>query len=135
MTGLHSRIYDTSAMLRFANGEGGNGNVEALLKKSAKSAIKDNASALSAFEILFTLGRVRGKSPSAVLAIFDDFLDFLPADLETCQRAAFLKLRYRDLNLSMADAIILQTGIDNGFEVVTCDKEWAKVREARVVLV
>lgn len=132
---MPSRIYDTSAMLRFANNEKGSGKVEILLKESTKSSVKDKASALSAFEFIFSIRRKGGKSPASALAIFGTILDFLPVDLETAQKAAFLKLKYQELNLSMADAIILQTGIANGLEIITCDREWAKVSEAKVKVV
>lgn len=132
---MPSRIYDTSAMLRFANNEKGSGRVEILLNESAKSPVKDKASALSASEFIFSLRRKSGKSPAGALAIFGAILEFLPADLETTQKAAFLKLKYQELNLSMADAMILQMGIANDFEIITCDKEWLGVKEAKVKIV
>lgn len=132
---MPSRIYDTSAMLRFANNEKGSDRIEVLLDESSKLLVKDKASALSAFEFIFSIRRKSGKSPAGALAIFDTLLDFLPADLETAQKAAFLRLKYQELNLSMADAIILQTGISNDFEIITCDREWSKVSEAKVRVV
>ncbi|GEM_PF-2463438 len=135
MTGLPSRIYDTSALVRASNMEKGHDAIKTMLQQSKVSAIKDKASVLTAFEFLFLLGRKSGRSASGALALLREIIDFIPTDYETSNRAAFLRLKYRALNLSMADAIILQTGIDNGFEVITSDKEWTKVSEAKVKIV
>ena len=132
---MPSRIYDTSAMLRISNREEGFEKIMSLLHESPATRARGKASALSAFEFLFSTGRNNAEVSVTSLAFFESVLDFLPADSETAKRAAFLRLKYRGLNLSMADAIILQTGIDNGFEVITCDREWSKVSEAKVVVV
>lgn len=132
---MPSRIYDTSALVRVSNKEKGFENVAALLHAGAANAAREKASALSAFEFLFSIGKRGGEPAVKSLIYFQKILDFLPTDFETAQRAAFLKLKYPQLNLSMADAIILQTGIDNDFEIVTCDKVWAQVKEAKVTVV
>ncbi len=135
MTLLRSRIYDTSAILRLSNREKGYEKIRVLLDERKDSVVRDKASALSAFEFLFSVGRSNGPPGVKSLTIFENILDFIPTEFETAQRAAFLKLRYPELNLSMADAIILQTGIENDFEVITCDREWSKVSEAKVRVV
>lgn len=135
MTGLHSRIYDTSVMLRISNREEGFEKIMSLFHESPVAGVRGKASALSAFEFLFSIGRNNAEVSVTSLAFFESILDFLPADSETAKRAAFLKLKYNTINLSMADAIILQTGIDNGYEIITCDKAWSKVAEAKVTVV
>ena len=134
MIKLHSRIYDTSAMIRISNKEEGYEKIAALLH-AAGSGKAGKASALSAFEFLFSVGRTKGEQAAVALALFESTLDFVPVSFETAQRAAFLKLKYSKVNLSLADAIILQTGIDNGLEVVTCYREWSKIVEAKVLVV
>lgn len=135
MIGLHSRIYDTSAMLCISNREEGFGKIMSLLHESPAAGARGKASALSAFEFLFSTGRKNAGVSVTSLAFFESVLDFLPADSETAKRAAFLRLKYRQLNLSLADSIIIQTGIDNDYEIVTCDKAWSKVSEAKVRVV
>lgn len=132
---MPSRIYDTSALIRFSNDEKGSEKVNVLLQECIAAGRKDKASILTAFEFLFSMSRRSGKSAKRSLVALENMLDFLPANYETAQRAAFLRLKYMGVNLSMADAIILQTGIENDLEVVTCDRAWAGVKEANVRVV
>jgi PIN domain nuclease of toxin-antitoxin system len=62
-------------------------------------------------------------------------LEFKPVTNQIAKNAFLLKLKHNDLNISMADCIILQTGIEEGATIVTADKEWAKVSEANVKIV
>ena len=132
---MPSRIYDTSALMRFSNDEKGSEKVNMLLQECMASGRKDKASVLTAFEFLFSMARKSRKPATGSLALLENILDFVPTDYETAQRAAFLRLKYVHLNLSLADAIILQTGIDSHLEIITCDRAWAQIKEAKVRVV
>ena len=129
---MPSRIYDTSAFLRISNKEGGYENILTIIRQEGSNC---KASALSAFEFLLAIGRKHGELATTAPVFFENLFDFIPVDFETAQKAASLKLKYANLNLSLADSVILQTGIDHNLEVVTCDRAWAEVKEAKVKIV
>ncbi len=128
--GKKNLVFDTSAMIKYVKGEDGGDKVAELFKKH--NCI---ASSISVFEIIHKLGREDIKSALSTIAFFEEFFTFMPADHGTAKRAALLKLKYPRANLSMADAIIIQTAAEMDFDVVTSDKEWSAVKDAEILII
>src|SRR3989344_3285003 len=104
-------VFDSSALVKFAIAEKGSKKVGYLLEKGSKKEINCLASTLSAFELITTLKRKNIRSAVKSVVFFEKIGSFIEPTLKIAKKAAFLKSRHTDLNLSMADAIILQTAI------------------------
>ena len=59
----------------------------------------------------------------------------LPATESVCLRAAGLRIKYGSSKISTADWIIIATSLENNSRLITGDKEWPKINEARVTVI
>ncbi|MEK6957415.1 MAG: PIN domain-containing protein [archaeon] len=125
-----SLVFDTSAMIKYAKDEEGSAKVGELFKKH-----ECIASSISAFEIVHKMGREDIRAALLSIAFFEEFFIFISPDYGLAKRAAILKLKYPQANLSMADAIIIQTAAERNARIVTCDKEWRVVKEAEIEII
>ncbi|MFH0714818.1 MAG: PIN domain-containing protein [Candidatus Diapherotrites archaeon] len=131
-----STLFDTSAILKVVNQYRGFEQVEVLLEKVEQRKIRGLLCPLTFFEIVHTLGGKDPKKAASVLAYVENLgFDLLTTTSETAKQAAYLELKHKDLFLSLADCIILQSGIEQNATIVTSDKAWQKVEEAKVKVV
>lgn len=127
-------VFDTSAMLKLLKNEAGHESVSTILA-SAVGRTRCLASILSIHELVWSVGRSDLKATASAVSYFEEVLKFVPQDSKDAVNSANLRLRYRHLGLSSADAFIIQLGIDNAAEIITCDKAWLGVKEAKVRVV
>ena len=108
---------------------------EALLQKAASGQVKGFISPLALFEMIIILGSKNPEIAVKNLAYTEKILGEIPINSETTKRAAFNKIKNSEFFLSLADWVIIQTAIDNNLTAVSADKEWSKVKEAKVIVV
>lgn len=128
-------VFDTSALLRLANSEKGGDKVEDFLNKSRAGNYSAIISTLTVYEIVSKIGEINYRKAIEFVVFLDQFCFFVAPDLEVVKYAGLLKLKHKMLNLSAVDSIIIQTGIQNNAEIITGDREWLKVSNARVSIV
>lgn len=129
-------LFDTSAIIKVANQYKGFGEAKALIEKVELKKIRGFLCPLTFFEIIHVLAGKDAKKAANVLGFVEKLgFEILPVYSETAKQAAYLELENKDLFLSLADCIILQTGIEKGFTIVTSDKAWQKVKNAKVKVV
>ena len=130
-----SLIFDTSAIVRIIKKDRNYQTVLNLLQKSAESK-SGFISALTTFETCLVTSRLSQHKANETISYLEaSNLQFKPVTHEIAKKAILLKLNYHNLNISMADAIIIQTGIEENAEIITADKEWLNVKEAKVKIV
>lgn len=137
MTGKEQKnlVFDTSALLKYSNKEKGHERVSGLFSRISKGDAQGIVSVLSAFEIISKVGSVNKREAVKFVVYLDKFCSFSETTLKTAKAAALLKLKYKELNLSTVDSIIIQTGIQIDAEIITSDKEWSKIEGVNVTLV
>lgn len=107
-----------------------------LLEESKDKKSQGIISALTTFEVCLVTARQSIHKANEIISYLEaSGLLLKPVTHEISKKALLLKFKYGDLNLSMADAIIIQTGIEENAEIITADREWAKVKEAKVIVV
>ena len=86
-------------------------------------------------EIAWSVGRRDFHAVASALSFFEEVCTFIHPGEKDMLASAILRLKYKQLGLSMADAMILKLGLGTRSEIVTCDKAWSKVAEAKVTVV
>ena len=131
-----SILFDTSAILKIVNRYRGFENVERIISQVENKKINGLISSISLYEIITVAGITNSKRAAQTIAFLEEIgFQILQIDGETAKSAALRKLKNLHLNLSTADWIIVQMGISAEVEIVTADKEWAKLTEAKITLV
>lgn len=131
-----SIIFDTSAILRFSDYKSGAKEVGKFLEDSINHKINASISSMSVFEIVMIVGRKDLKKALSVIEFLKKSnVKIISAEEKTCSYAAMLKLKYPDTSISTADAIIIQTGIEQNARIITGDKAWREIEEANVKVV
>ena len=128
--GSKNLVFDTSALVKIAKLEKGAEKVAGLLRTS-----RCFASSLSYHELLWALGKEDFKSAASLVSYLEELLTFVDPNTNDSKKSAILRIRHKNLGLSMADSIILQLGIDMNASIITSDKQWSKVEEAKVTIV
>ena len=138
MNGYSERnlVFDTSAILKVAHHYRGFQYVENLMKLVEKRTIKGYVNSVSFYEIISVLGLNNMQLAAHVITyIKNSGFEFIDATPESCKSAGMLKIKYHFLNLSMADWVIVQSAIEKDAEIINEDKEWEKVKEAKVQVI
>lgn len=131
-----SLIFDTSTIIKLARHYHGFERVEELFEKVSAGKITGCLPNISHYETIITLGEKGIEESHRILNNLESSgFESIGFSKETAKKAALLKIKYHQTNLSTADCLIIQTAIENGLTAVTADKEWAKVKEAKVILV
>lgn len=113
-------VLDASAVLALLNDEPGADQVEALLAESCISAV-------NAAEVLTKLIDA-GMPDAEALESFELLgLEIIDFDLRLAARAAALRRATKKKGLSLGDRCCLALGLAMGQEVVTAEREWAKL--------
>jgi PIN domain nuclease of toxin-antitoxin system len=121
-------VLDASAVLALLNQEPGKDQVEAVIIEAVISAV--NAS-----EVLTKLIDA-GMSIDEAKEVFD-LLSISVIDLSKnlAEKAASLRDITRKKGLSLGDRCCLALGLHLGIEVVTAEREWAKLKLGKVTLI
>ncbi|HIH21865.1 MAG: PIN domain-containing protein [Candidatus Diapherotrites archaeon] len=131
-----SLVFDTSTIIKLARQYHGFEIVKELFKKVENKKINGFISNLTSYETIITFGE-RGIRES--IKILDNLetagFKSIGFSKETARKAALLRIKHPETNLSTADCLIIQTAIDNNLTAVTADKEWGKVKDAKVIVV
>jgi len=130
-----SLIFDTSALLRLVNDEKGSDIVSSLLEERLRKNKSNFVSSITAYEIVSVMARRDVQSAVSAISFFEKLCKFVPLSAETAQNAALLRKKYFSTGISMADALIIQTGIDCDAQIITADKAWKKIDDANVQLI
>jgi len=128
-------VFDTSAIIKLVKHHPGFQNVERLTSLVESGAAKGFVSSLTFFEILTVLGQKDYDLALDIISYLENGFETLDVYGETAKKAGFKRLENIELNLSLADWIIVESAISNGYEIITSDKEWVKVKEANVKIV
>jgi PIN domain nuclease of toxin-antitoxin system len=133
--GSRNLVFDTSAIIKLVKHHPGFQNVERLTSLVESGAAKGFVSSLTFFEILTVLGQKDYDLALDIISYLENGFETLDVYGETAKKAGFKRLENIELNLSLADWIIVESAISNGYEIITSDKEWVKVKEANVKIV
>ena len=129
-------LLDSSPIIKSAKKDRGYAAIDSMLKKIEENRVDGILSAISCCEIMFILGKNNEKEAGAMMARLENSpIKILPVTEEIAKKGANILLRNKELFLSIADAIIIATGMQENAEIITCDREWAKVKEAKVTIV
>jgi PIN domain nuclease of toxin-antitoxin system len=121
-------VLDASAALALLNQEPGMDQVEPILNEAAISAV--NAS-----EVLTKL--VDAGMPIDEAKEVFDLLNIVVIDFdkELSEKAASLRDATRKKGLSLGDRCCLALGLHLGLEVVTAEREWAKLKLGQIIVI
>ena len=108
------RVFDTSVLLSFIKGERGSAKIAQMLEQGLEHRGGILISSLSIYELVAIIGRRNIEKAIAAVAFLERAGRLIPPAAETAQNAALLKIKYPGADLSLADAIIIQTGIEEG---------------------
>ncbi|MFH1586572.1 MAG: PIN domain-containing protein [Candidatus Diapherotrites archaeon] len=134
-TTLQKKIFDTSALKRFLSDEKGSDEMAKMLEDGLKKNENLLVSTLSVYELALIMGRRNVEEAVVAISFIEKICRFISPNTEISQNAALLKIKHPKADISMADAIILQTGIKERAEIITADKEWKKIVEADVKII
>lgn len=121
-------VLDASAVLALLNQEPGMDKVEGILGDSIMSSV-------NACEVLTKLIDA-GMPIEEARESFDLLgLEVVDFNKELAGRAASLRIATRKKGLSLGDRCCLALGIDLKLEVVTAEREWAKLKVCPVIII
>jgi ribonuclease VapC len=121
-------VLDASAVLALLNQEPGMDQVEDLLGESAISAVN----ACEVLTKLIDAGMPIEEARESFDLIGLEVVDF---NIQLAERAASLRSATRMKGLSLGDRCCLALGIHLGLEVVTTEREWAKLKICPVITI
>jgi ribonuclease VapC len=121
-------VLDASAILALLNQEPGADQVEAILAESCVSAV-------NAAEVLTKLIDAGMPDAEALESLNLLGLEVIDFNLELAARAAALRRPTKKKGLSLGDRCCLGLGLATGYEVVTAEREWAKLNLCPILLV
>jgi len=129
-------VFDTSAIIKVVRHYPGFERAQQLLQKVNKKEARGLINPASIFEIITILGP-KGLDIALKTINYLEKIGFEESatSIEDAKKAALLRIENFGLNLSLADWLIVQTGIKQNATIVTSDKEWQKVKEAKVIVV
>lgn len=131
-----SLIFDTSTIVKLARHYHGFEKVKELFKNVQSKKINGFISNLTHYETIITFGEQGLEESSKILDNLESSgFESIGFSKETARKAALLRIKNFQTNISTADCLIIQTAIDNNLTAVTSDKEWQKVKEAKVIVV
>lgn len=113
-------VLDASAVLALLNQEPGADQVEALLADSLISTV-------NAAEVLTKLVDAGMPDDEALESLELLGLDIVDFDLQLAVQSAALRRPTKKKGLSLGDRCCLALGLRFGYEVVTAEREWAKL--------
>src|SRR3989339_1256587 len=105
-------LFDTSSLLKLVINERGSEKVSFLMEQNLRKNRENLASTITVFEIVSVMAKRNIQGAVSAVSFFEKACTFLPPDIKIAQNAALMKEKYPEANLSLADAIILQTGIE-----------------------
>lgn len=121
-------VLDASAVLALLNQEPGADQVEALLADSSISAV-------NAAEVLTKLVDAGMPDEEALESLELLGLDIVDFDLQLAMQSASLRQPTKKKGLSLGDRCCLALGLRSGYEVVTAEREWAKLNLCPIRLI
>ena len=121
-------VLDASAVLALLNQEPGGDQVEALLADSLISAV-------NAAEVLTKLVDAGMPDDEALESLELLGLEIVDFDLRLAAQAAALRRPTRKKGLSLGDRCCLALGLTSGYELVTAEREWAKLNLCPIQLI
>jgi ribonuclease VapC len=121
-------VLDASAVLALLNQEPGADQVEAILAQSCISTV-------NAAEVLTKLSDA-GMPDDEALESFELLgLEVIDFNLQLAAQAAALRRPTKKKGLSLGDRSCLALGLASGYEVVTAEREWAKLNLCPIQLI
>jgi len=131
---MRSILLDTYAVLAYTGNEQGRSHVAEYLSDINTGKSRGVLSSLTLTEIITIVGREDlDKAMSIVSYIEESPIDIIMPDAAIAKIAGNLRLKYRNLKLSLADVIIIATATQEQVDlVVTGDDEWSEVGEISV---
>jgi ribonuclease VapC len=121
-------VLDASAVLALLNQEPGMDKIEGMLGESAISSVN----ACEVLTKLIDAGMPMDEARESFDLLGLEVVDF---NKEMAERAASLRIATRKKGLSMGDRCCIALGIDLKLDVVTAEREWAKLKVCPLIII
>lgn len=137
MTRQKRVLFDTYAIMSYAQWEGGRSITERYLDDVENDKIEGFISVISITEIIYKVGLRDLRLAYCLISFIEESnLKIIHSTYDVAKKAGNLKLKYKHVNLSTADSLIIASALNSKVdEILTGDREWKKIKEVEVVSV